>query len=91
MIIPILDPVDQDRIDFILWMLKPAGEVGKNLVDWMDKTALPPDFFGRWYAALRSQIKAIPPKTEEELKAIIGDFINPQSVKRVVTKRYRLW
>ncbi len=86
LIIPILDPVDQDRLDFIAWMLKPAGEVGANLVGWMDKEALPPDFSAAGYAALRSQIKAIPPKTEEELKAIVGDFIQPAIGQ---TRRYQ--
>lgn len=86
LIIPILDPVDQDRLDFIAWMLKPAGEVGANLTGWMDKEALPPDFSAAGFAALRSQIKAIPPKTEEELKAIIGDFIQPAIGQ---TRRYQ--
>jgi ATPase family associated with various cellular activities (AAA) len=86
LIIPILDPVDQDRLDFITWMLKPAGEVGANLAGWMDKEALPPDFSAAGFAALRSQIKAIPPKTEEELKAIIGDFIQPAIGQ---TRRYQ--
>ncbi|MDX1929236.1 MAG: AAA family ATPase [Pirellulaceae bacterium] len=86
LIIPILDPVDQDRLDFIAWMLKPAGEVGVNLAGWMDKEALPPDFSAAGFAALRSQIKAIPPKTEEELKATIGDFIQPAIGQ---TRRYQ--
>jgi len=86
LIIPILDPVDQDRLDFITWMLKPAGEVGANLTDWMDKEALPPDFSAAAFAALRSQIKAIPPKSEAELKAIIGDFIQPAIGQ---TRRYQ--
>lgn len=86
LIIPILDPVDQDRLDFIAWMLKPAGEVGANLGGWMDKEGLPPDFSAAGFAALRSQIKAIPPKSEEELKAIIGDFIQPAIGQ---TRRYQ--
>ena len=67
-------------------MLKPAGEVGANLAAWMDKEALPPDFSAAGFAALRSQIKAIPPKTEDELKAIIGDFIQPAIGQ---TRRYQ--
>lgn len=86
LIIPILDPVDQDRLDFISWMLKPAGEVGANLAGWMDKEALPADFSAAGFAALRSQIKAIPPKSEEELKTIIGDFIQPAIGQ---TRRYQ--
>jgi hypothetical protein len=71
LIIPILDPVDQDRLDFMAWM---------------DKVALPADFSAAGFAALRSQIKAIPPKTEDELKAIIGDFIQPAIGQ---TRRYQ--
>lgn len=86
LIIPILDPTDQDRLDFIRWMLKPAGELGLNLVEWMDKDGLPPDFSAAGFAALRSQIKAIPPKTEDELKAIVFDFIQPAIGQ---TRRYQ--
>ncbi len=86
LIIPILDPVEQDRLDFIAWMLKPAGSTGTNLVEWMDQVALPPDFSAAGFAALRSQIKAIPPQTEDELKAIIGDFIQPAIGQ---TRRYQ--
>ncbi len=86
LIIPILDPVGQDRLDFIAWMLKPAGAVGEHLLSWMDMEALPPDFSAAGFAALRSQIKAIPPKTEDELKAIIGDFIQPAIGQ---TRRYQ--
>lgn len=86
LIIPILDPVGQDRLDFIAWMLKPAGTVGEHLLSWMDMEALPPDFSAAGFAALRSQIKAIPPKTEDELKAIIGDFIQPAIGQ---TRRYQ--
>lgn len=77
LIIPVLDPTDDDRIAFIHWMLKPAGEVGKNLVEWLDQEGLPPEFSAAGFAALRSQIKAIPPKSELELKESIGDFIQP--------------
>jgi ATPase family associated with various cellular activities (AAA) len=86
LIIPILDPMDQDRLDFIQWMLRPAGDKGANLVDWMDKEGLPPDFSAAGFAALRSQIKAMPPKSEEELKAIVFDFIQPAIGQ---TRRYQ--
>jgi hypothetical protein len=86
LIIPVLDPVGQDRIDFIRWMLKPAGEVGAGLVQWLDQEGLPPDFSAAGFAALRSQIKAIPPRTEQELKDSIGDFIQPAIGQ---TRRYQ--
>lgn len=86
LIIPILDPTGEDRVEFIRWMLKPAGEVGKNLVEWMNDPGLPPDFSAAGFAALRSQIKAIPPKTEDELKHIVRDFIQPAIGQ---TRRYQ--
>lgn len=86
LIIPVLDPVGQDRRDFIQWMIKPAGEAGANLLKWLDQEGLPADLSAAGFAALRSQIKAIPPKSEEELKASIGDFIQPAIGQ---TRRYQ--
>lgn len=77
LIIPVLDPTDEDRLDFIRWMLRPAGAVGENLVEWLDRDGLPPQFSAAGFAALRSQIKAIPPTSELELKESIADFIQP--------------
>lgn len=77
LIIPILDPTGEDRKEFIRWMLKPAGEIGVGLVDWLDHDGLPQDFSAAGFAALRSQIRAVPPKSEEELKDTIADFIQP--------------
>ncbi|MCA9160475.1 MAG: ATP-binding protein, partial [Planctomycetales bacterium] len=59
LIIPVLDPVGQDRRDFIQWMLKPAGEAGADLLQWLDQEGLAADFSAAGFAALRSQIKAI--------------------------------
>ena len=86
LIIPILDPEGQDRLDFIKWMLKPAGDVGAGLGDWLDKEGLPQGFSAAGYSALRSQIKALPPKSEEELRAIVRDFIQPAIEQ---TRRYQ--
>lgn len=86
LIIPVLDPVGQDRRDFIHWMLKPAGDAGANLLQWLDQEGLAPDFSAAAFAALRSQIKAIPPKSEAELKSSIGDFIQPAIGQ---TRRYQ--
>lgn len=86
LIIPVLDPVGQDRLDFIRWLLKPAGDIGGDLVDWLDQAGLPADFSAAGFAALRSQIKAFPPTSEAELKAAIGDFIQPAIGQ---TRRYQ--
>lgn len=86
LIIPVLDPTGDDRRDFIQWMIKPAGSAGEDLVDWLDKEGLPQEFSAAGFAALRSQIKAIPPQSEFELKASIGDFIQPAIG---LTRRYQ--
>ncbi len=77
LIIPILDPTGPDRREFIQWMLKPASQVAAGLSDWLDEEGLPQDFSAAGFAALRSQIRAVPPQSEAELKATIADFIQP--------------
>ncbi len=86
LIIPILDPVDEDRREFIRWMLKPTQMVTDELIQWLDTTGLSQDFSSAGYAALRSQFKAIPPKDEQELKEIVSDFLQPAIQQ---TRRYQ--
>lgn len=86
LIIPVLDPTGEDRLEFIRWLLKPAGAVGQGLVDWLNIEGLPAVFSAAGFAALRSQIKALPPKTEEELKGVVRDFIQPAIEQ---TRRYQ--
>ena len=86
LIIPILDPIGQDRKDFIRWMLKPTNFINDALVDWLDAEGLEQDYSSAGYAALRSQFKAIPPKDETELKEMIRDFMQP-AIKQ--TRRYQ--
>lgn len=86
LIIPILDPIGEDRKDFIRWMIKPTQLGDDALVDWLDQEGLEEDFSSAGYAALRSQLKAIPPKTQDELKETIRDFMQP-AIKQ--TRRYQ--
>ncbi len=86
LIIPILDPVDEDRREFIRWMLNPTNMVNDSVIDWLDKEGLSPDFSSAGYAALRSQLKAMPPKDEAELKEIVLDFLQPAIQQ---TRRYQ--
>ncbi len=86
LIIPVLDPIGEDRIEFIRWMLGPTKLVTDELVDWLDNEGLEEDFSSAGYAALRSQFKAIPPKDAEELKSIVRDFLQP-AIKQ--TRRYQ--
>lgn len=77
LIIPILDPDGEDRREFIDWMIKPTGLSTPEMVDWLDKEGLEKDFSSAAYAALRSQLKASPPKDREALEFVIRDFITP--------------
>jgi hypothetical protein len=86
LIIPVLDPMGEDRLEFIRWMLKPTGIVTDELVTWLDREGLDKDFSSAGYAALRSQFKAIPPKDETELKSIVRDFLSPAIQQ---TRRYQ--
>lgn len=86
LIIPILDPIGEDRKEFIRWMLKPTKLGDEALVEWLDKDGLEEDFSSAGYAALRSQFKAIPPKDADELKEIVRDFLQP-AIKQ--TRRYQ--
>jgi hypothetical protein len=86
LIIPVLDPVDQDRREFIGWMLKPAGEVTDALTDWLDSEGLPSDFSAAAFASLRSELRAVPPASPDELRRVIGDFLQPAISQ---TRRYQ--
>lgn len=77
LIIPILDPDGEDRREFIDWMIKPTGLSTPEMVDWLDKEGLEKDFSSAAYAALRSQLKASPPKDKAALEFVIKDFITP--------------
>ena len=55
-------------------------------MQWLDQEGLPDEFSAAGFAALRSEIKAIPPKSEAELKSSIGDFIQPAIGQ---TRRYQ--
>ncbi len=86
LIIPVLDPVGEDRKEFIRWMLSPTKILDDSLVEWLDQEGLEEDFSSAGFAALRSQFKAIPPKDADELKAIVRDFLQP-AIKQ--TRRYQ--
>lgn len=86
LIIPILDPIGEDRLEFIRWMIKPTGLETDALVQWLDQEGLEKDMSSAGYSALRSQFKAIPPKDESELKAVIYDFLQP-AIRQ--TRRYQ--
>ncbi len=86
LIIPILDPIGQDRVDFYTMDVEAYHLISDSLVEWLDKQGLSDDFSSAGYAALRSQFKAIPPKDEAELRAIVEDFLQPAIQQ---TRRYQ--
>ncbi|MFN7733739.1 MAG: AAA family ATPase [Pirellula sp.] len=86
LIIPVLDPIGEDRLEFIRWMLGPTKIQDEELVQWLDREGLEEDFSSAGYSALRSQFKAIPPKDADEVKAIVRDFLQP-AIKQ--TRRYQ--
>ena len=86
LIIPVLDPLGDDRREFIRWVLKAArleGQEGQpeaqeELVTLLDKEVLTPDYSAAAFASLRSQIKAMQPRTREQLLGLIRDLIPPE-------------
>lgn len=86
LIIPILDQTGDDRRAFIQWMLKPTGLASDELVGWLDKEGLAEDFSAAGFAAVRSELKALPPQSEIELKKMIYDFLQPAIGQ---TRRYQ--
>jgi len=87
LIIPILDPRDEDRRDFIRWLLGPTPMAGdQSLIELLDRDELDPDFSAAAFASLRSQLKAEPPQNQSELMALIHDHLPPAIVQ---TRRYQ--
>lgn len=89
LIIPVLDPQDEDRRAFIEWVVS-ASDVPKeeqaSLTDQLHTDVLGPDYSAAAFAALRSQVKAQPPKGGDELLDIIRDIIPPAIG---MTRRYQ--
>ena len=86
LIIPVLDPLGDNRREFIRWVLRAArleGQEGQpeaqeELVTLLDKEVLTPDYSAAAFASLRSQIKAMQPRTREQLLGLIRDLIPPE-------------
>ncbi len=91
LIIPILDPRNQDRRDFIDWVLKATPLVSdpkqcEELIDLLDDEILASDYSAAAFASLRSQLKAESPEAKEELIALIRDHL-PPAIEQ--TRRYQ--
>jgi hypothetical protein len=87
LIIPILDPRENDRRDFIRWVLT-ATDLAEDemLVEMLDRKVLVAEYSAAAFASLRSQLKAESPTSEEELIEIIRDHL-PPAIQQ--TRRYQ--
>lgn len=83
LIIPVLDPREDDRTAFVHWVLSSVKLEGaqtppvENLARELDEELLPPDYSAAAFASLRSLLQALEPKTWEEVQAAIYDQISP--------------
>ena len=80
LIIPVLDPQDDDRREFIDWVIKaaPLPDLERQaLAEQLDGQVLEQGYSAAAFAALRSNIKAAEPSGRDELLAIISDIIPP--------------
>jgi len=83
LIIPVLDPEGEDRREFIRWVLKSARLEGadaepaaqEELVNLLDKETLAHEYSAAAFASLRSQIKALTPRSRADLLKVIHDLI----------------
>jgi ATP-dependent 26S proteasome regulatory subunit len=89
LIIPVLDPKDDDRRDFIRWVLKATKlntEDLEALTEQLDDIVLAHDYSAAAFAALRSQIKAQQPTDHDAVLNIVRDIIPPAIG---LTRRYQ--
>ncbi len=87
LIIPILDPRDEDRRDFIRWVLQATPLGGdEEVVERLDRDVLAATYSAAAFASLRSQLKAERPADEAELIELIRDHL-PPAIQR--TRHYQ--
>lgn len=84
MIVPVLDPQGQDRLEFIRWSLCPIAEkLGRELADTIQSldSQLDSDYSAAAFASLRnyleSQFEGFKMVKKEEVIAAVGELIPP--------------
>ena len=83
LIIPVLDPREEDRMAFIQWVLSavtledPESPTEENLAEKLNEQVLPADYSAAAFASLRSLLQALEPKTWKDVQAAIYDQISP--------------
>ncbi len=85
LIIPVLDPEDEDRRDFLHWVAE-AVLKGPTDEDIAKLDELTPGYSAAGFASLRSQLKASGAKTIEQVVEIVKDLLPPAIGK---TRRYQ--
>ncbi len=76
LIIPVLDPIGDDRLEFIRWVLEASGiETDETAVRQLDE--LTPGYSAAAFASLRSQLKAVRPESLERVVEIVRDHLPP--------------
>lgn len=89
LIIPVLDPRDDDRREFIKWVLQAtplSAEDHKSLTEQLDDIVLAHDYSAAAFAALRLQLEAQQPTDHDAVMNIAGDIIPPAIG---LTRRYQ--
>ena len=85
LIIPVLDPADADRREFLAWVLRSvAPEPGENVISSLDE--LTEGYSAAAFASLRSHLGAIGPDSIAEAINLTRDIIPPDIGK---TRRYQ--
>ena len=83
LIIPVLDPIGEDRLEFIRWVLSATSfedsseEKLEQMAKELDKEILSPTYSAAAFASLRSLLKAVEPTTRDEVLDLIHDQIPP--------------
>ena len=86
LIIPVLDPIDDDRIEFIRWVAESVLEApSEDDIQRIDE--LTPGYSAAAFASLRSQLRGCDAKTIEDVINIVNDLLLPaiESTRRYQT------
>ncbi|NQU24775.1 MAG: ATP-binding protein [Candidatus Nealsonbacteria bacterium] len=85
LIIPVLDPADADRREFLAWVLRSvAPEPADDLIGTLDK--LTEGYSAAAFASLRSHLSAMGPNSTDEIVSLVADMIPPAIGQ---TRRYQ--
>ncbi len=85
LIIPVLDPAEDDRLAFLAWMVRGVlPEVSDRALDRLD--AITEGYSAAAFASLRSHLKAVEPESIEDVVQIVADHVPPAIGQ---TRRYQ--